>query len=153
MSVHIFNNLAELLYAYLAAKIGRWVLSKDLMDRECNYYLPYKVNRQCVYEGKFWSKCLIYEVKCSMCDAIYIGNTQQELKKIMDGHFSDLLRPLNNGQISDLFAAHLEHQLNSTMSRIYLRKYMTFKVVNELNTIGTIKYLQNPTATYEWRNV
>ena len=24
---------------------------------------------------------MIYEVKCSMCDAIHIGNTQQTLKK------------------------------------------------------------------------
>ena len=35
-----------------------------------------------------------------MCDAIYIGNTQQTLKKIMDVHFSDLLRLLKNEQKS-----------------------------------------------------
>ena len=32
MSYHIFNNLAELINGYLAAKIGRRILSKDLMD-------------------------------------------------------------------------------------------------------------------------
>ena len=41
-----------------------------------------------------------------MCEAIYIGNTQQTFKKIMDGHFSDILRLLKNVQKSYLFAAH-----------------------------------------------
>ena len=81
ITYHIFYNLAELLNRYLTTKIGQGILSKDLMDRECNFYLPYKVNGKCVYEGKFRSKWLIYEVKCLMCDTIYIGNTQQALKK------------------------------------------------------------------------
>ena len=49
---------------------------------------------------------MIYEVQCSTCDAIYIGNTQKNFKKIMDGHFSDLQRLLKNGQKLDSFAAH-----------------------------------------------
>ena len=36
-----------------------------------------------------------------MCEAIYIGNTQKTSKKIMDGHFSDILRLLKNGQKYD----------------------------------------------------
>ena len=64
-----------------------------------------------------------------MCDAIYIGNTQQTFKKRIDGHFSDLLGLLKNGQKSDSFAAHFEHHFNTTTERTYLRKYMTFKVV------------------------
>ena len=31
-----------------------------------------------------------------MCDAIYIGNTQQTFKKRMDGHFSNVQRLLKN---------------------------------------------------------
>ena len=58
--------------------------SSDLMDRECNYSFLSKVNGKCVYEGKCQKKYLIYEVKCSMCEAIYIGNTQQTFKKRMD---------------------------------------------------------------------
>ena len=86
MSYHRFNSLAELLNVDLAAKIGRGIFSKDLMDRECNCSLPYKVNVKCVYEGKCRSRCIINEVKCCMRDAIYIGNTQQTFKKRMDGH-------------------------------------------------------------------
>ena len=40
MSYHGLNNLAELLNGDLAAKIGRGMFSKDLMDRECNCSLP-----------------------------------------------------------------------------------------------------------------
>ena len=43
-----------------------------------------------------------------MCDAIYIGNTHQTYKKIMDCHFYDLLRLLKNEQKSNLFAAHFK---------------------------------------------
>ena len=53
MEYHRFNNLAELLNRDLAAKIGRGIFSKDLMDRKCNCSLPYKVNGKCAYEGKF----------------------------------------------------------------------------------------------------
>ena len=65
-----------------------------------------------------------------MCDAIYIGNTQQTFKKIMDGHFSDLQRLLKNGQKSDSFAPHFVQHFDDTTSRTDLRKYTMFKVVN-----------------------
>ena len=44
MSYHRYNSLAELLNGDLTTKIGRWIFSKDLMDRECNFSLPSKVN-------------------------------------------------------------------------------------------------------------
>ena len=74
-----------------------------------------------------------------MCDAIYIGNTQQTSKKIMDSHLSDLLLLLNNRQKSDSIAAHFKQHFNTTTSRTDLRKYMTFKVVIEPNLIGEMK--------------
>ena len=79
-----------------------------------------------------------------MCDAIYIDNTQLTPKKRMDGHLSDLLRLLKNGKKSDSFAAHFEQHFNSTTSRIYLRKYTTFKVVKQLNLIGAMKTFTRP---------
>ena len=48
----------------------------------------------------------------------------------MDGHFSDILCLLKNGQKSYSFADHFEQHFNTIMSRTYLRKYMTFKVVD-----------------------
>ena len=79
-----------------------------------------------------------------MCDAIYIGHTQKTLKKRMDGHFSDLLRLIRNGQKLDSFAAHFEQRLKATTSRADLRKYMTFKVVKQLNPIGAMKTFTKP---------
>ena len=142
MSYHGFNNLAELLNGDLVAKIRRGILSKDLMDRECNCSLPSKFSGKCVYEGKCRNKCLIYKVKCSMCDAIYKGNTQQTFKKRMDGRFSDLLRLLKNGQKPDPLAAHFEQHFNATTSHTDLRKYKTFKVVKQLNLIGEMNSFQ-----------
>ena len=74
-----------------------------------------------------------------MCDTIYIDNTQQTFKKRMGGHFSDIQRLLKNGQKSDSFDAHLVHHFNNTTSRTELRKFMTFKVIKQLNTIGAMK--------------
>ena len=144
MSYHRFNNLAEFFNGDLAAKIGRGIFSKSLMDRECKLSFPSKVNGTFFYEDKCRSKCIIYEVKFFMCDAIYIGNTQQTFKKIMDGHLSDLLRLLKNGQRSYSFAANFEKHFNATMSHTYLGKYMMFKLVNQLNPIGTMKNITKP---------
>ena len=88
-----------------------------------------------------------------MCDAIYIDNTQQTFKKRMDGHFSDIQRLLKNGHKSDSFAAHFVQHFNTTMPRTDLRKYMTFKVVKQLNPIGAMKNVQKPTVIYVCRNV
>ena len=114
------------------------------MDRKCNCSLPSKVNIKCIYEGKYWSWCINYKVKCSVCDAIYIGNTQQNFKKIMNGHFSDLLCLLKKIKKSDSFAAQFEQHLNTTMSCTYLRKYMMFKVVKQINLIGAMKKFTKP---------
>ena len=79
-----------------------------------------------------------------MCGAIYIGNTQQTLKKRMDVHFSDIQRLLKNGQKSDSFAAHFVQHFNTTTSRTDLHTYMTFKVVKQLNPIVAMKTFTEP---------
>ena len=88
-----------------------------------------------------------------MCEDIYIGSTQQKSKKILYGHFSDLLHLLKSGQTSDSFAAHSEQHFDYTTSCTDLRKCMDFKVVNMLNPIVAIKKIRNITVTYVWRNV
>ena len=75
----------------------------------------------------------------ALCDVIYIGNTQQTLKKIMDGHFSDLLRLLNNRQKSDSFAVHFGQHSNTNTSLTDLRKYMAFTLLKQLSPIGAMK--------------
>ena len=79
-----------------------------------------------------------------MCEDIYIGKTQQIFKKIMNGHISDILRLLKNGQNSNSFAAHSKQHFNSTMSFTGVHGYMTFKEVKQLNWIGTMKTFTRP---------
>ena len=62
----------------------------------------------------------------------------------MDGHLSDLLRLLKNGQRSYSFAAHFEQHFKATTSRTDIRKYMTFQVVKQKNLIGAMKTFTKP---------
>ena len=59
----------------------------------------------------------------------------------MGGHLSNLLRILKHRQKPDSFASHFEQHFNTTTSHTNLRKYMNFKVVKQLNLIGTMKTL------------
>ena len=75
---------------------------------------------------------------------MYIGNTQHTFKKIINGHFSDLLHLLKNGQIPDSFSAHFEQHFKSTTSHTYLQKCMPLNSVKKLIPIGAIKKYTKP---------
>ena len=62
----------------------------------------------------------------------------------MDGHLSDILRLLKNGKKSDSFAAHFKQCFKDATSRTDLRKYMTFKLVKQLNPIVAMKTFTKP---------
>ena len=62
----------------------------------------------------------------------------------MNGHLSDLQRLFKNRQKSDSFAAHFVHHFNTTTSRTDLHKYITFKVLKQLNLIGAMKTFIKP---------
>ena len=55
-----------------------------------------------------------------------------------------LLRLLKKGQKSDSFAAHFKQHFNSNTSCTDLSKYMAFKLVKQLNRIGTMKTFTKP---------
>ena len=57
------------------------------------------------------------------------------LKKIMDGHFSDIQSLLKNWHKSDSFSAHYGQHFKSTMSRTDSHKCMAFKLVIQINPI------------------
>ena len=71
-----------------------------------------------------------------MFDAIIIGKTKQKLKKRMNGNFSDVKYIIKNGQKSDSFTAHYEQYFKSTTPRTDLCKFMEFRVVKNINSIG-----------------
>ena len=45
---------------------------------------------------------------------------------------------------SQSFSAHFEQHFKATTSRTDLRKYMTFKLVKQLNPIGAMKTITKP---------
>ena len=63
---------------------------------------------------------------------------------MMDGHISDIIRMIKNGQNSDPFSAHFEQHFNYTTSSTDLLKYMAFKVENQLNYIDAMKIFTKP---------
>ena len=75
---------------------------------------------------------------------LYIGNTKQTFKKIMNGHFYDLLRLLKNEKKNVLFAAHTKQHFEVTTSHTDLHKYMAFKVVKQVNPIGAMQIFTKP---------
>ena len=74
-----------------------------------------------------------------MCGAVYIRNTQQKSKKIVDGHFSHVQNILKNGYKLDSFAAHYEQQFKSTTACTELSRNIPFKVVIHISPIGKMK--------------
>ena len=48
-----------------------------------------------------------------MCETIYLVNTQQTYKKVMDVYLSDILRFFNNVQKSYSFSAHFEQHFDA----------------------------------------
>ena len=69
---------------------------------------------------------------------IYIGNTQQKFKKIMDGHFSDVQFILKNGTMYS-FSSHYKLHFKPNMPCTDLHKYIKFKVVKHINPILAMK--------------
>ena len=52
----MFRNVNEFLIIFYSMPffvVVIRILCFDLMDRDCKYYIPYKVNGKYVYEGKF----------------------------------------------------------------------------------------------------
>ena len=153
MSYRRFNIFSELLNRYLAAKIGQELYSHDLMNRACNCSHPSKVNGKCACEGKCQRKCLIYEVKCRLCDAIYTCNTQQTLKKRTGGHFSDVKRLLK----PDKSLTHLLTTTSNTLNLLYHAWncicVQHSRYYNNSIPLARLKHLWNLTFFYVRRDV
>ena len=109
------------------------------MERGSNLSLLSKVNCKCVLKGLFYNIYIIYVAKCTLCYAIYIGNTQKPLKNIINGNFSDVLCIIKNRQKSDSFAAHYNQLFKYNTPRNYLHSCMILKVVKRFNNIGAME--------------
>ena len=80
--------------------------SMDFADGPCNCNKKSLVNGSCSFEGKCRAHMVVYEAKCTICDMVYIGNTQNSLKTRMSQHFQDVRKLVRLDQSSDSFADH-----------------------------------------------
>ena len=91
----------------LQNKIMQNIESVDFLPRKCNCNKASKVDGKCSYgEGQCRKCCIIYKVTCKICDAEYIGNTQNHLKTRFACHYSEVRNLVRTGRKSDSFAEH-----------------------------------------------
>ena len=143
MSYHKFPNLREIFQGDLASKLMEGVQSKDFMDRACNCNKSTKDEEgHCIYGGQCRKSIVIYKATCKECDKVYIGNTQQKVKKRLDQHFGDTVRLANCGEKSDSFASHFaEHfkQSDEDVRRKHVREMVKMEILWQGDAISCMK--------------
>ena len=144
MSYHRFANVRELFQRDLSNKINREIQSQDFMTLPCN--CRNKINNECLYNGVCRESIVVYKVHCNITGKIYIGNTQQKLKKRMQQHFTEVKRLHNRGERSDSFAAHFAEQYQNfeEITPRMIRNNTTFSVIWKGNPISTVKTFGTP---------
>jgi hypothetical protein len=97
--------LREMFAGDLSKKITEGVESMDFKVRACNCRDP-RGKGKCQYGGVCRVPIVIYKITCKMTNKIYIGNTQQNFKKRMAGHFQDVKKLMETAVHSDSYARH-----------------------------------------------
>ena len=142
---HRFTNLREILQGDLSGKINHGVESLDLTNRGCNC----TGNKgKCNYDGICRNRVIVYEVKCTITGKSHIGQTQQNFKNRMQGHFNDVQKLHCKKIKSDSYAKHFAYQLQNfkKLSPKFQRKHISSEVVWQGNPISTEK-LSKPRNT------
>ena len=106
MSYHRFPNLGKILQNDTVGKLRKVIVSKDFINRECNCSSITKVLGTCAYEGDCRICCVVYKVTCKLCFSVYVGNTQNNLKKLMEIFFQDVAPREQHDKNLNTFAAH-----------------------------------------------
>ena len=83
MSYHQFPNLGEILQGDIIVNIRKGIGLKAFLNCECICNSTTKVKVTCSYGGEFRSCCVVYKMTCRKYLSVYVGNTQNTLKKRM----------------------------------------------------------------------
>ena len=89
----------------LSKKLTEGVESMDFKVRDCNCRDP-RGTGKCQYGGICRVPIVVYKITCTLTKKVYIGNTQQNFKKRMAGHFQDVKRLMDKGEHSNSYAKH-----------------------------------------------
>ena len=115
------------------------------MNRDCNCYGN---NGKCNYDGMCRDRVIVYEVICGITGKSYIGQTQQNFKKRMQGHFNDVQKLHNKKIKSDSYAKHFAYQLQNfkgkKLTPKFQRQHISSEVVWQGNPISAVKTFKTP---------
>jgi hypothetical protein len=113
MSYHRFNNLRETFQADLTTKLSEDIVSLDFKNLACNCQKKSKDDKGlCIYGGACRKSIVVYKTTCLTTGKVYIGNTQQHLKKRMQQHFQDVRKMVLTETRSDSFAYHFAESIS-----------------------------------------
>jgi hypothetical protein len=128
MSYHRFTNLRELFQGDLTAKINAGLKSIDFEELKCNCRKSAKNEKNvCIYNGKCRTSIVVYKATCEQTGKVYIGNTQQHLKKRMQQHVQDVKNLVKKDKKSDSFAAHFAPLIPRETDAKNVRNLVKFK--------------------------
>ena len=124
MSYHRFPNLRELFQGDLNKKINRGLVSTDFKNLPCNC----RNEAACPYKGKCRHPIVVYKDTCLTTGKIYIGNTQQHVKKRTQQHVQDVKKLVTDGTSSDSFAAHFATLVPKGTQKKEVKNFVKIKV-------------------------
>jgi GIY-YIG catalytic domain len=141
MSYHRFPNLRESFQQDLYAKLMANVTSLDFQTLPCNCK-----DQECKYGNVCRDSLVVYKVECKNTGKIYIGNTQQHLKKRMGQHARDVRRKKELNINSDTFASHFADQMRlfPDFSHKRLRNMMTCSIIWQANPHSALRSFGTP---------
>jgi hypothetical protein len=124
MSYHRFVNLRELFQGDLNSKLLEHVRSMDFEKLPCNC----RNKENCAYGGDCRTSVVVYKATCVKTNKVYIGNTQQKVKKRMQQHVQDVRKLVLKSQRLDSFASHFSKLIPPATPPNEIRLHVKFKV-------------------------
>ena len=127
----------------MSGKVTYGVESKDFKTERCNCTGEERDENGCAYEGICREKVIVYEITCKNSGKVYIGQTQNNFKKRMGGHHTEVgaLHDPKRRQQSDSYAKHFAYQLQNfpVISPKIQRQQYSSKILWQGNPISTVK--------------
>ena len=97
-------------------------------------------------EGLFDHTCPIYQIKCNLCNELYIGESSRSLHDRLGEHLQFATNPSNPSYKNEAFAAHYgQHHPGKNPD-------LAFKLMkNERNTILRVRKVYDVMLIYEYK--
>ena len=120
-------------------KLRTGIVSRYFLNRECNCSSTTKVKVTCDYKGDYRARCVFYKVTCKKCLSVYVRNTQNTLKKIMEHNFLDMAQKVQQDKSSDTFAAHFAQHFDRKPTPQQCCERIKFEILSKVKPIVMVK--------------